>query len=76
MDQDNKVFHIGIAMAGAVSAGAYTAGVVDYLLETLQRWQEAKDKNRALGPEHPDYDHSIPMHDVVIDAMGGPQQVA
>jgi hypothetical protein len=71
MIQEEKVFHIGIAMAGAVSAGAYTAGVVDYLLETLQRWQEAKDKNRALGPEHPDYDHSIPMHDVVIDTMGG-----
>lgn len=58
-------------MAGAVSAGAYTAGVMDYLLETLQRWQEAKDKNRELGPDHPEYDPSIPMHDVVIEAMGG-----
>lgn len=71
MNQENKVFHLGIAMAGAVSAGAYTAGVIDYLLETLQRWQEAKDKNRLLGPDHPEYDPSIPMHDVVIDAMGG-----
>lgn len=71
MNQEKKVFHLGIAMAGAVSAGAYTAGVIDYLLETLQRWQEAKDKNRALGPDHPEYDHSIPMHDVMIDAMGG-----
>lgn len=71
MTQEKKTFHLGIAMAGAVSAGAYTAGVIDYLLETLQRWQEAKDKNRTLGPEHPEYDPSIPMHDVVIEAMGG-----
>jgi len=71
MKQEDKVFHLGIAMAGAVSAGAYTAGVIDYLLETLQAWQEAKDKNRKLGPQHPEYDHSIPMHEVVIDAMGG-----
>ncbi|GAB5550643.1 MAG: hypothetical protein Sapg2KO_02340 [Saprospiraceae bacterium] len=71
MSESKKVFHLGIAMAGAVSAGAYTAGVMDYLLETLQRWQEAKDKNRELGPDHPEYDPSIPMHDVVIEAMGG-----
>ncbi len=71
MPSQSKVFHLGIAMAGAVSAGAYTAGVMDYLLETLQRWQEAKDKNKELGEDHPEYDPSIPMHDVVIDVMGG-----
>ncbi len=58
-------------MAGAVSAGAYTAGVIDYLLETLEKWQKAKDKNHALGPDHPDYDKSVPMHDVQIDVVGG-----
>lgn len=41
-------FRLGIAMAGAVSAGAYTAGVIDYLLETLRDWQVEKDKNRAI----------------------------
>ncbi len=64
-------FRIGIVMAGAVSAGAYTAGVIDYLLEALQRWEDAKQKNRELGVGHPDYDRSLPMHDVVIDVMGG-----
>lgn len=58
-------------MAGAVSAGAYTAGVVDYLIETLQLWEKAKEKNRALGPEHKEYDPSIPMHSVEIDVMSG-----
>ena len=66
-----KTFKIGIAMAGAVSAGAYTAGVIDYLLETLQKWDLAKKNNDELGPEHPMYDHSVPMHDVVIEVIGG-----
>ena len=39
----NKKFHIGISMAGAISAGAYTAGVMDYLLESLENWQKAKE---------------------------------
>lgn len=58
-------------MAGAVSAGAYTGGVMDYLLETLDLWEKAKQRNRALGKDHPDYDHSIPMHDIEIDVMSG-----
>lgn len=58
-------------MAGAVSAGAYTAGVIDYLLESLSKWEGAKERNKQLGEDHPEYDHSIPMHDVVIEVMGG-----
>lgn len=58
-------------MAGAVSAGAYTGGVLDYLLETLDLWEKAKNKNRKLGENHPDYDHSVPMHDVEIDVISG-----
>ncbi|QEE50657.1 hypothetical protein FUA48_14040 [Flavobacterium alkalisoli] len=70
MEEDKK-FKISIAMAGAVSAGAYTAGAMDYLLETLSIWERAKQKNRALGEGHPDYDFSIPMHDVEIDVISG-----
>jgi hypothetical protein len=62
---------IGLCMAGAVSAGAYTAGVIDYLLETLERWEKAKEQNQALGVDHPDYDHSIPMHSVEIGVLSG-----
>jgi hypothetical protein len=32
---DQDTFYVGLCMAGAVSAGAYTAGVMDYLLEAL-----------------------------------------
>ena len=64
-------FHLGITMAGAVSAGAYTAGFMDYLIEVLELWEEKKEKNRELGEDNPLYDLEIPMHDVCIDAFGG-----
>lgn len=68
---DNKKFKISITMAGAVSAGAFTGGVMDYLLETLELWEKAKQQNRRLGTGHLDYDFSIPMHDVEIDVISG-----
>ncbi len=73
---NEKKFKLCITMAGAVSAGAYTAGVLDYLLETLQLWEAAKEKNRNIiknggTPESEDYDKSVPMHDVEIDVMSG-----
>ncbi|MGE5441866.1 MAG: hypothetical protein ACM3Q0_02245, partial [Bacteroidota bacterium] len=37
-----KTFEIGLVMAGAASTGAYTAGVVDFLLEALQAWQRRR----------------------------------
>ncbi len=54
-------FHIGINMAGAVSAGAYTAGVLDFLTEALEQWYAGK----AAG------DKSVPLHDVSIDVFSG-----
>jgi hypothetical protein len=52
-------FHLGICMAGAVSAGAYTAGVIDYLLEALAAYE--KQRGQA----------GIPCHKVEIPAIGG-----
>lgn len=69
--ENENTFKLCITMAGAVSAGAYTAGVLDYLLETLDLWEKAKEKNRELGITHPDYDHTIPMHQVEIDVISG-----
>ncbi len=57
-----KTFHLGITMAGAVSAGAYTAGFMDYVLEALTAWEAAKSD---------DPENIIPNHNVVIDAIGG-----
>jgi hypothetical protein len=69
--QNTPVFHLGFTMAGAVSAGAYTAGFMDYILENLNEWEKRKQNNRKLGKDHKNYDHRIPMHDVCIDALGG-----
>ena len=41
-------FEIGLVMGGAVSAGAYTAGVLDFLFETLDAWEAAKKQEAAL----------------------------
>lgn len=42
MSETKKPFHLAITMAGAISAGAYTAGVMDYLLEALDSWAEMR----------------------------------
>lgn len=66
----NDTFHLGITMAGAVSAGCYTAGVMDYLFEILELWEEAKVGRLPEGWNQ-DMLPLIPQHNVVIDAMGG-----
>jgi len=67
----DKKFKLCITMAGAVSAGGYTAGVLDYLLETLELWEQAKNKNRTIGVGNAGYDDTIPMHEVEIDVISG-----
>jgi predicted acylesterase/phospholipase RssA len=54
------VFKIGINMAGAISAGAYTAGVLDFLTEALDEWYKAKSRGEA-----------VPQHDVSIEVLAG-----
>jgi predicted acylesterase/phospholipase RssA len=48
-------------MAGAVSAGAYTGGVLDYLLQTLDAWQQQKTGD----------DPRVPVHTISIDIISG-----
>lgn len=45
-------FEFGLVMAGAISAGAYTAGVVDFLIEALDAWEEARRLDGYRGPQH------------------------
>ncbi|MGF1660214.1 MAG: patatin-like phospholipase family protein [Rubrimonas sp.] len=42
-----KTFVIGLTMAGAVSAGAYTAGVLDQLIRALDAHERARAAGRA-----------------------------
>lgn len=48
----DKTFEIGLVMAGAVSAGAYTAGVIDFLLQALSEWDKAKKNGSNEAPPH------------------------
>jgi predicted acylesterase/phospholipase RssA len=54
-------FKIGLCLAGAVSAGAYSAGVIDYLLEALEEWE----KRKITDPEN------TPKHQIEISGIGG-----
>ena len=60
-------FEIGLCMAGAISAGAYTAGVVDFLIEALEAWQQVKNAEKGLDPK----ERSQLSHDAVITCMSG-----
>ncbi len=50
-------FELGLVMAGAVSAGSFTAGVLDYLFEALDKWYKAHNGN--------------PPHHIKIKVMTG-----
>lgn len=47
-----QVFEIGLVLGGTVSAGAYTAGVIDFLIEALDAWTVAKSRQDANAPAH------------------------
>ncbi len=53
-------FKIGINMAGAISAGAYTAGVLDFLIEALDEWEFAKQSGEV-----------VPRHEVSLEVFSG-----
>lgn len=63
-------FRIALNMAGAVSAGAYTAGVLDFLIEALDAWYDARAEQLGLhGPDIQTW--TIPAHDVLLEALTG-----
>jgi Patatin-like phospholipase len=60
------VFRLGLVLNGTVSAGAWTAGVLDFLIEALDLWENQKeeDKRRGDGP-------TVPDHHVHLGVAGG-----
>ncbi|PZU48986.1 MAG: hypothetical protein DI568_06850 [Sphingomonas sp.] len=65
-----ECFEIGLVLAGAVSAGAYSAGVLDYLWEALDDWEVAKETDAW---EHGnDFEKwSVPPHALRIRVVAG-----
>jgi hypothetical protein len=45
-------FEIGLVLGGTVSAGCYTAGVLDFLIEALDAWTLAKQAGDAQVDQH------------------------
>lgn len=62
-------FYVGLTMAGAISAGAYSAGVFDFLIEALEAWERRKRSLRDQGVPPAQWD--VPSHDVVMPVMSG-----
>ena len=54
------VFEVSLALTGTVSAGAYMAGVLDFLQLALDAWEEA----RAQGAD-------VPRHRVLLRGIAG-----
>ncbi len=52
-------FEISLCMAGAISAGAYTAGVVDFLIEALDAWEAVRGQP------------GVPDHRVILAGFAG-----
>jgi hypothetical protein len=57
----DRTFELGLVMAGAISAGAYTAGVIDFFFEALDAYEAAKIAPGWNGP----------VHDVRVPIMSG-----
>jgi hypothetical protein len=55
-----KTFELGLCLAGAVSAGSYTAGVLDFLYEALDAWSAAKLRGE-----------NVPRHEVKLRVVAG-----
>src|SRR5271166_3102697 len=63
---DQPEFHLGLTMSGAISAGAYTAGVFDFLIQALDEWEKARRGEIAgVAPA------SVPNHRVGVKVMSG-----
>ncbi|MCX7170005.1 MAG: hypothetical protein NTY41_06835, partial [Proteobacteria bacterium] len=56
----DQTFEIGLVGAGAISAGAYTGGVIDFMVHALDSWYAAKGK-----------DPLAPPHDVKLSVISG-----
>jgi hypothetical protein len=58
---NQQCFELGLVMAGAISAGAYTAGVLDFLIQALDEWYAAKQQKSG----------KVPPHEVKINVISG-----
>jgi Patatin-like phospholipase len=51
-DPPEHTYELALVLGGTVSAGCYTAGALDFLIEALDTWNAAKEKNDPQAPTH------------------------
>jgi len=56
-------FELALTLGGTVSAGGYTAGALDFLIEALDAWTAARD--------NPETKSEVPQHKVVLRVVTG-----
>ena len=61
LPEGERCFRLGIVLNGTVSAGAWTAGALDGLIEVVGAWEAAK----AAG------EPGIPDHRIRVEVLGG-----
>lgn len=47
-DPPDGVFELGLVLGGTVSAGAYTAGALDFLLQALEAWNASSPRHKVV----------------------------
>lgn len=63
-------FYLGLNMSGTVSAGAYTAGVIDFLVDAMDAWYA--ERSRQIQQFGTDYERwTIPPHEIELAVMAG-----
>src|SRR4051812_37713828 len=71
---DRPTFELGLVMAGAISAGAYTAGVLDFLIEALDAIEDVRagrDTSHLVSSEADRKPIIDPPHQLRLTAMSG-----
>ncbi len=63
-----RPIRIGLILAGAVTAGCFTAGALDYLFNTLRMWEEAYVEDQRKDPADR---LEIPKPSIMIDVIAG-----
>jgi patatin-like phospholipase len=47
-----RTFELALVLGGTVSAGAYTAGALDFLIEALDAWTQLRERGNGAAPRH------------------------